>query len=420
MNKVEREKTPQEANEGSSREWTAEYSQEADEGRPQEAEAAHRPAETLSEVALENAPRLYIASAGLALIAVIAIAYVWFRVYNAPPSRYPGETVLLTEEQVLRYMDEHTATTEGDPPIYIPTGVVIQTIEFKGPYTVQVAGYVWQKYADGLPPLDYGVVFPEADTTTFTKVYETQQEDGTLVGWNFKTTLRQQFDYANYPLDRQLLWLRMWHPDFEKNVYLIPDVHSYTSLVPATAPGLDRGLVLENWQINSSYFSFRLNQYNTTFGIDGYAAGEPQPELYFNIPLKRLILSPLVARGIAPLVILLQLFVIVMVIGSDSKRLEQFGVRPGAVIFTCAAFFFAVLIAENALRDDLKWYGIVYLEYLHILTYFVILAVAANSVALVAFPSLGLFKQDNLWVEVFYWPGILFILFVITWLILVV
>jgi hypothetical protein len=389
----------------------------SEEEKKDPAPEAPAPEAPRTDEVLENAPRLYIASGGLALNCIIAIAVIWFRIYSAPAQPYPGETLVLTHEQAVKFMDDHTKFISDEAPIYIPTGVVVQTIEFKGPYTVQVGGYVWQKYADGLPPLDQGVVFPEADTTTFNKIYETQQDDGTLVGWNFKTTLRQQFDYANYPLDRQLLWLRLWHVDFEKNVYLIPDADSYTSLMPATRPGLDSELVLENWQISSSYFSFRLNEYNTSFGIDGYDASTPQPELYFNIPLKRLILSPLVARGIAPLVILLQLFVIVMVIGSDSKRLEQFGVRPGAVIFTCAAFFFAILVAENALRDDLKWYGIVYIEYLHILTYFVILAVAANSVALVAFPNLGLFKQDNLWVEVFYWPSILAILFVITWLI---
>jgi hypothetical protein len=139
--------------------------------------------------------------------------------------------------------------------------------------------------------------------------------------------------------------------------------------------------------------------------------------MYFNISIRRFILSPLISRGIAPLVILIQLFVIVMVIGSDSKRLEQFGVRPGAVIFTCAAFFFAILIAQNALRDEVKWYGVVYLENLHILTYLIILAVAANSVALVAFPDLELFRANgNLWVGVFYWPLIVAVLLVITFL----
>ena len=323
--------------------------------------------------------------------------------------------MMTKRDQIARYLKAHVPVPENDaPPVYIPTGVVIQALEFKGPYTVQVAGYVWQKYADNLPPVDKGVVFPEAESTALTKVYETHQGNETLIGWNFKTALREQFDYAKYPLDRQLIWLQMWHVDFEKDVYLEPDVDAYTTLEPSALPGLDPELILENWQFERSYFSYRLKRYNANFGIQGYVSDAPQPELYFNISIKRFMLSALIARGIAPLVILIQLFVIVTVIGSDSKRLEQFGVRPGAVIFTCAAFFFAILVAENALRDEVKWHGIVYLETVHVLTYFVILAVAANSVGLVAFPKLRLFRQDNLWVEVLYWPTILLTLLLIT------
>lgn len=359
---------------------------------------------------------LYALSALFAFSCLAVIVFIWYREYTEPPALFPGEKMLTTQADVTRFMQEHVPqVTADDPLILIPTGVVIQTVEFKGPYAVQMGGYIWQRYANTLPPLDYGVVFPEADSTTFTKVYETQQGDEKLVGWNFKTTVREQFDYSKYPLDRQLLWLRLWHVDFEKNVFLMPDIAGYSTLTPRDKPGLDDGLVLENWEIEASYFSYRLARYNTTFGIEGYAPETPQPDLYFNIPLKRYILSPLISRGIAPLVILLQLFVIVMVIGTDNKRLEQFGVRPGAVIFTCAAFLFAILLAENALREETKWYGVVYLETVHVLTYVMIFVVGANSVALVAFPQLGLFRDnDNAWVEIFYWPVITFTLLVIT------
>jgi len=364
----------------------------------------------------KNTRWLYFASTLFALACLGVIVFTWYRVYNAPPRPHPNETIVTTQNEVDNFLRAHvTEAQTDDPVVYIPTGIVIQSLEFKGPYTVQVAGYVWQRYANDLPPLDKGVVFSEAETTTFHKVYDAQQGNETLIGWNFKTTLREQFDYSRYPLDRQQLRMRIWHVEFEKDVYLQPDVMGYTTIEPSVLPGLDPGLVLENWQIERSYFSYRLIQYNSNFGIQGYDSDVPQPELYFNLSIKRFILSPLVSRGIAPLVILIQLFVIVMVIGTDNKRLEQFGVRPGAVIFTCAAFFFAILIAENALRDEVKWYGIVYLETVHVLTYFVILAVAANSVSLVAFPNLHLFKDnDNLWVEVFYWPTILLILLVIT------
>jgi hypothetical protein len=94
---------------------------------------------------------------------------------------------------------------------------------------------------------------------------------------------------------------------------------------------------------------------------------------------------------------------------------EDVIVRPGGVIFTGAAFFFAVLVAHNALRNEVKAAGVVYLESVHLLTYVVILAVATNAVLLVARPNLGLFQaHDNLWAEVLYWPAILLAMVIIT------
>lgn len=59
--------------------------------------------------------------------------------------------------------------------------------------------------------------------------------------------------------------------------------------------------------------------------------------------------------------------------------------------------------------------GFMYIESLYIITYFVILAVAFNSVLLVARPNLRLFRDyDNLWVRVLYWPVIWFTLLVVT------
>ena len=276
--------------------------------------------------------------------------------------------------------------------------------------------YVWQRYADDLPRgIDKGVAMPEAEYARLEEVYRAQQGDEELIGWSFKATLREQFDYDRYPLDRQQVWLLLWHTDFERNVYLEPDLGAYTSLDPAALPGLDTDFVLENWDVEESFFSYRANRYNADFGVQGYVADEKQPELYYNVSIQRHLLSAVVSRMVVPLVILVQLFVIVMVIGTDRDRLEQFGVRPGGVIFTCAAFFFAVLVAQNSLRGEVQAGGLVYLESLYVITYFVILAVAINSVLLVAQPNLKLFRRyDNLWAEVLYWPAILLTLVVIT------
>jgi hypothetical protein len=363
--------------------------------------------------------RLRIVSALVSLACLIVLCGIWVGVYTAPPTPDPADTVVTTPEEATRYLEALIpAPKPGEEPlVFIPTGMYIESLQFKGPYNVLASGYIWQRYANDLPlkGLDKGFVLPEADYVRSSEVYRAQQGDEELIGWSFQATLREQFDYERYPLDRNQIWFQVWHKDFERNVYLAPDLGAYTTLDPAKLPGLDSDIVLENWDIEQSFLSYRANRYNANFGIQGYVADIEQPELYYNISIKRDLVSALISRLIVPVVILIQLFVIVMVIGRDNKRLELFGVRPGAVIFTCAAFFFAVLVAQNSLRTELEAQGFVYLESLYLLTYVVILAVAINSVLLAAHPDLKLFREyDNMWAEISYWPSILLAMIVIT------
>jgi len=365
--------------------------------------------------------RLRIVSALVSLACLIVLVGMWVGVYTAPPTPHPADVVMTTPDEVTRYLEALVpAPKPGEEPlVFIPTGMYIENVEFRGAYNVAVSGYIWQRYANDLPlkDLDKGFVLPEASYVRSEVVYRAQQGNEELIGWSFQATLREQFDYDRYPLDRNQIWLQLWHKDFERNVYLAPDLRAYTSLDPDTLPGLDSDIVLENWDIEQSFFSYRANRYNANFGIQGYVADIDQPELYYNISIKRDLVSALISRLIVPIVILIQLFVIVMVIGRDNKRLELFGVRPGAVIFTCAAFFFAVLVAQNSLRTELEAQGFVYLESLYLLTYVVILAVAINSVLLAAHPDLKLFREyDNMWAEISYWPSILLAMIVITFL----
>jgi hypothetical protein len=363
--------------------------------------------------------RLRIVSALVSLACLIALIGFWRAVYTAPPTPNPADTVVTTPEEATRYLEALIPAPKPgeEPEMFIPTGMYIESVKFTGPYNLVASGYIWQRYANDLPQyLDKGFVLPEAEYVRSSEVYRAQQGDEELIGWSFQATLREQFDYERYPLDRNQIWLQLWHKDFGRNaVTLTPDLGAYTTLDPAKLPGLDSDIVLENWDIEQSFFSYRPNRYNANFGLQGYVADVDQPELYYNVSIKRDLVGALISRLIVPIVILIQLFVIVMVIGRDNKRLELFGVRPGAVIFTCAAFFFAVLVAQNSLRTELEAQGFVYLESLYLLTYVVILAVAINSVLLAARPDLRLFREyDNMWAEVLYWPSILLAMIVIT------
>ena len=364
--------------------------------------------------------QLWIGSVLISLAFLIAMVGRLEDVYTAPTTPEPADTLVTTPDEVTRFLDAHVPTPHrgAEPPVFIPTGLYIESIQFSGPYTVEVSGNIWQRYANQVPQdVTKGVFFPEAkERTTLTEEYRVRQGNDEVIGWSFHTTLREQFDYSKYPLSRQQIWLRMWHPDYKRNVYLTPDLGAYTSLDPAALPGVDRDLVLENWDIQQSFFSYRTHRYNTHFGIPNYEADQLHPELYYSIAVKRYLWSPLISRTIVPIVILIDLFLVVLMLGKrGGKRREIFGIRPTEVIFTGAAFVFAVLISQISLRDAVKTSGLVYIETLYVLTYLIILGVAINSVLLVGRPNFILFRHhDNMWVRVLYWPVTFLTLLVIT------
>jgi hypothetical protein len=386
-----------------------------------EAETAEEADDQKQPVGVSRLERqLWIGSVLISLAFLIAVGGRLEHVYTAPMTPDRADTVVTTPDEVTRFLDAHVPPPHrgAEPPVFIPTGLYIESIQFSGPYTLDVAGHIWQRYANQVPQdVTKGVLFPEAkEQPTLKEEYRERQGNDELIGWSFHTTLREQFDYSKYPLGRQQIWLRMWHPDYERNVYLTPDIGAYTSLVPAELPGVDRDLVLENWDIQQSFFSYRTHRYNTHFGIPSYEADQLHPELYYSIAVKRYLWSPLISRTIVPIVILIDLFLVVSMLGArGSKRREIFGMLPYQVIFTGAAFVFAVLISQTSLRDEVKPSGLVYIETLYVVTYFIILGVSINSVLLAGWPNFKLFRHHgNMWVRVLYWPVTLLTILVIT------
>ena len=110
--------------------------------------------------------RLWILSALVSLACLIVLVGTWVRVYTAPPAPDPADTVVTTPDETTRYLETLVPAPEpgSEPPVFIPTGLYIGSVQFKGPYNVQVSGYVWQRYADDLPQgIDKGFAMPEAE-----------------------------------------------------------------------------------------------------------------------------------------------------------------------------------------------------------------------------------------------------------------
>ena len=118
-----------------------------------EAEAAEDAADQERSKGVSRRHRqLWIASVLISLACLIAIVGISVSVRTAPTTPDPADTVVTTQDEVTRYLAAHVpAPVRGaEPPVYIPTGLYIQSVEFTGPYTLEVSGQIWQRYANDL------------------------------------------------------------------------------------------------------------------------------------------------------------------------------------------------------------------------------------------------------------------------------
>ena len=157
----------------------------------------------------------------IALLLALVIAWSAIAAY-VRPDRWPGALVTNAAE-VDAFLAAHLPS--GADVIRLPTGVLVQSIEFLSGGDVRVTGFVWQRYVPEAPDdLKRGVVLVEgveaADVTT--EAFRDEADGVETVGWSFAATLRQPFEYAGYPFDEQAVWIRLWPRDFTQDVVLVP------------------------------------------------------------------------------------------------------------------------------------------------------------------------------------------------------
>jgi hypothetical protein len=346
---------------------------------------------------------------------VLALAVVWTQINLATRSVWHEGLdghAMLSQDDVDAFLTTHLGAAASHPPPYrIPTGVLVESIEFLSANNVQVSGYVWQKWPHGVPAdITRGVELPEAidNPNLGDSVYKLPVEDGgELIGWRLQTTLRQTFDYHQYPFDRQDVWLRLWPRDFGRRVVLVPDFASYPNLDPAALPGLDPQFVYGGWSPEHAHFNYGLSQFDATLSAADAAPPAEHPELHFNVGLKREFLEPFVEYVIFALVVALLLFGVLVLTSDAEASKSRFGLSTFGVLGLSGPILFTVILKESQLRGSLAPDQIVYLETLTLLLYLAILFVASNAIVLSAPLNRQLAGSITRLPSLLYWPALL-------------
>lgn len=305
-------------------------------------------------------------------------------------------------------------------------------MSFVSAANVNINGYVWQKYPEGFP-YETGVTFPEEIFSGDTYLREAYRNkvihagvSHDLIGWYFDVTVRQTFDYSRYPLDFLTVWLRVWPASFEHddNIVLVPDFASYLR-TDRDRFGLDEDIVSGEWSIDESFFSYHDVAYDTRFGHDTERAGMTEPdihsEFYFNIGASRKFINAFVINLVPLFVVALLLFSALMTVSSDERQSTRFGFSTSALLGTCSALFFVVMLAHIQVRSNFPGAGLVYIEYFYLVMYVAILltAIDAYLVAIDYFENWRLLHwRDNLLPKIAFWPFLLWAMVIVSLLLL--
>ncbi len=351
------------------------------------------------------------------IILFAGVVCIWILEYGAIT---PTKSTILANKAIIQKFERDNATralvAHNDAPVYVPVGLFIQSIEFLSASNVNITGYVWHRYQQGQnSDYEIGTVFPEAIETNINLAYEKTINGETLKGWYFETTLRENFNPDRFPLDRQSVWIRLWHEKIGDNIVLVPDLKAYNSLNTRSLPGIEKDFVLSGWSLFRSYFEVRENQYNTRLGVASSAPGGVVPELYFNVEIMRNFINPFLAHLFPLFVVVLMLYAIVITMSTDEEKKDFFGFNAAGVVASCSALFFVALISHVQMRNELAANAVVYLEYFYLITYVLILLITLNAVLLSLKVKFAFIQfHDNLLPKLIYWPAISGALFICT------
>ena len=338
-------------------------------------------------------------------------------IYSAEVSEEVMSNKAAIDELTREYSTESLHNNLG-PPIFIPTGCFVQSIEFQSAYNINITGYVWQKIPlnDSLE-IEPGVIFPEAEDTQLQEAYRYEENGELVIGWYFNVMLRENFDYSTFPFDKQSVWIRFWPKSFGKNIVLIPDLSSYVSINPSTKAGLEKDFVVAGWEISDTHFDIRFNAYNTNFGLPNVSGDHRAPELYFNVGMVRNFTNHFITNVFPIIVVLLMLFSILVTTSRGEHHISLLGFNASAVLASASALFFVVLISHIELRSELEVNEIIYLEYFYLITYAVILLISLNSIIFTWGLPISLVQyKNNIIPKLLYGPMITGAMFLVTFI----
>jgi hypothetical protein len=344
-----------------------------------------------------------------AVIFVGGISFIWWMTLHYPDRNGEVGVHIYDDGSLQKFLNMNVKSPEDVQPVeQVKTGIFVRTMRFGTANDVSITGQIWQRYSTALKDYVPGFMLPNAESVDIKEAYRFDEGEQQVVGWDFKATLREQFEGSiKYPFDRAMVRVRIAPKGFYKNLVLTPDLESYQLLVPTSLPGTDKSLVLPGWNLASTYFIYSPSETGTNFGVPMTLEQAKEYEMGFTMVAQRQFLDPFIS-SVLPIIVVASLLFGLLIIGSkQSHKVSATGFKATDIVRAGVALLFPVLLAQVNLRTKIGSSNIIYIEYFYFVLYTAILGVAANAL-LFTLKGHGIWQyRDNLIPKLAFWPYLL-------------
>lgn len=172
----------------------------------------------------------------------------------------------------------------------------------------------------------------------------------------FSFTLPINFEYNRYPLESNIISIKLFSLYGDKNSVVIPNFKKYDeNMLLSSKWGLSKNLSINGWNVIGTFFTFIKDE---------------NFQLTYNIYLKRNILSPFISN-LLPFFIIIGLLFILIVLTPRRAR----DVNMEFILGSISGLFFTILLSQNTLRDTISSGEILYLDYFYFFLYILLILV---------------------------------------------
>ena len=368
-----------------------------------------------------NEREIWVLSVLGSILLLVNIVLIGYLQHSSNQSHSTNKSPPLTDVASLNsFVEQQHARSETlklPKSIPVPTGIYIQRMEFEDSYNLNVGGTIWQKYPlDFVDKIKVGFRLPQispfAEASYIEESYRKEiapkeDENGfLLVGWDFRVTLRLNFKYGNFPLDKRHINIEILPLDNNDHLIFTPDLASYNYTNPSKKSGINNRIEISGSEVLASYFNYSIESYDADFGYGTKEIFEKVPVLHYNVQLRRKLLNAFVTYLIPIFVVLFMMFILII---STSKSVEKQG-----IIESMAAFAFVLVFSHIDMRKEIVTADLIYIEYFYFATYLLIVISTYNLVTYAKVNSKNFDFNDNQIFKAVFFPIFYILILIVT------